>query len=68
MGLAVSLIIIAVGAILTFAVNVDEGAVDPQVVGVVLMVVGFVAFLCGPDAAMVRGQTLIVDGGFSLLA
>ena len=27
-----------------------------------------VAFLCSDDAAMIRGQTLIVDGGFSLLA
>jgi len=27
-----------------------------------------VSFLCSGDAAMVRGQTLIVDGGFSLLA
>lgn len=27
-----------------------------------------VAFLCTPAAAMIRGQTLIVDGGFSLLA
>ncbi len=26
-----------------------------------------VAFLCTPDAAMVRGQTLIVDGGFTLI-
>jgi enoyl-[acyl-carrier protein] reductase III len=30
-------------------------------------IAGAVAFLCGPDADMVRGQTLIVDGGFSLL-
>jgi enoyl-[acyl-carrier protein] reductase III len=29
---------------------------------------GAVVFLCGPDADMVRGQTLVVDGGFSLLA
>jgi enoyl-[acyl-carrier protein] reductase III len=27
-----------------------------------------VAFLCSPDAEMVRGHTLIVDGGYSLLA
>jgi enoyl-[acyl-carrier protein] reductase III len=27
-----------------------------------------VVFLCSPDADMVRGQTLIVDGGYSLLA
>jgi enoyl-[acyl-carrier protein] reductase III len=27
-----------------------------------------VAFLCSDDAAMVRGHTLVVDGGFSLLA
>ena len=29
---------------------------------------GAVAFLCSADAEMVRGQTLVVDGGFSLLA
>ena len=28
---------------------------------------GAVAYLCSPDAEMVRGQTLIVDGGYSLL-
>jgi len=27
-----------------------------------------VCFLCSPEAEMVRGQTLVVDGGFSLLA
>src|SRR4029079_12284961 len=27
-----------------------------------------VCFLCSPAAEMVRGQTLVVDGGFSLLA
>ena len=31
-------------------------------------VAGCVAFLCSPDAEMVRGHVLIVDGGFSLLA
>jgi enoyl-[acyl-carrier protein] reductase III len=31
-------------------------------------IAGAVVFLCSPDAQMVRGHTLIVDGGFSLLA
>jgi enoyl-[acyl-carrier protein] reductase III len=36
--------------------------VEPQDVAAV------VAFLCSDDAQMVRGHTLVVDGGFSLLA
>jgi enoyl-[acyl-carrier protein] reductase III len=31
-------------------------------------VAGAVAYLASPDAEMVRGHTLVVDGGFSLLA
>jgi enoyl-[acyl-carrier protein] reductase III len=31
-------------------------------------IAGAVAFLCSPDAQMVRGHTLIIDGGYSLLA
>jgi enoyl-[acyl-carrier protein] reductase III len=31
-------------------------------------IAGAVAFLCSRDAEMIRGQTLIVDGGYSLLA
>ena len=30
-------------------------------------VAGAVAFLCSPDAEMVRGHTLVLDGGFSLV-
>ena len=30
-------------------------------------IAGAVAFLCSPDASMIRGQTLVVDGGFSLV-
>jgi enoyl-[acyl-carrier protein] reductase III len=30
-------------------------------------VAGVVAFLCSPEAAMIRGQTIVVDGGFTLL-
>jgi enoyl-[acyl-carrier protein] reductase III len=31
-------------------------------------IAGTVAFLCGPDAEMIRGQIIVVDGGFSLPA
>jgi enoyl-[acyl-carrier protein] reductase III len=30
-------------------------------------IAGAVAFLCSPDASMIRGHTLVVDGGFSLV-
>jgi enoyl-[acyl-carrier protein] reductase III len=30
-------------------------------------VAGVVAFLCSPAAAMIRGQIIVVDGGFTLL-
>jgi enoyl-[acyl-carrier protein] reductase III len=31
-------------------------------------IAGAVTFLCSPEAEMIRGQTLVVDGGFSLRA
>jgi enoyl-[acyl-carrier protein] reductase III len=31
-------------------------------------IAGVVSFLCSDDAAMIRGQTIVVDGGFSLPA
>jgi Zn-dependent protease with chaperone function len=45
MGIVISLILIAFGAILTWAVNSNGGSVDPQVVGVILMVIGIIVFL-----------------------
>jgi hypothetical protein len=45
MGIIISLILIAFGAILTWAVQTDGGTVDPQVVGVILIVLGIVVFL-----------------------
>ena len=45
MGIGVSLILIAVGAILTWAVNADVEGVDITVVGVILMVVGAIGFI-----------------------
>jgi Domain of unknown function (DUF6458) len=45
MGLGVSLILVAVGAILTWAVNAEVSGLDIQVIGVILMVVGIAGFL-----------------------
>jgi hypothetical protein len=45
MGLVVSLILIAVGAILAFAVTDQPEGIDLDVVGWILMAVGFVGFL-----------------------
>jgi polyferredoxin len=45
MGIVISLILIAFGAILTWAVNASSSSIDVNVVGVVLMVVGIVVFL-----------------------
>ena len=45
MGLGVGLFLIAIGAILTWAVTKDVNGVDIQVVGVILMIVGAVGIL-----------------------
>ena len=45
MGISVSLILIAVGAILTWAVHSTSSAVDVNTVGVILMIVGLAGFL-----------------------
>jgi hypothetical protein len=44
MGIVISLILITFGAILAWAVDADGGTVDPQVVGVILIVIGIVVF------------------------
>lgn len=53
MGIGVSIFLIAVGAILAFALNVDVSGVDLSVVGYILMIVGLIglimtAFIWGP--------------------
>jgi hypothetical protein len=71
MGLVVSLILIAVGAILIWGVNAESTDFNVDAVGVILMIVGFVAFLLslmmwrsvwGPGAFMSR-RTYVDDAG-----
>jgi hypothetical protein len=45
MGLGVSLILIAVGAILTWAVDVHANGLNVHAIGVILMIVGLVGFV-----------------------
>ena len=45
MGIGVSIFLIAVGAILTWAVTLETRGVDLNVVGVILMIVGIVGLL-----------------------
>jgi hypothetical protein len=45
MGIGVSLILIAVGAILTWAVNASVSGVDINTVGVILMIVGAIGLV-----------------------
>jgi len=70
MGLVVSLILIAVGAILVWGVNAESTDFNVDAVGVILMIVGFISFLLsmmmwrsfwGPGAFMSRRSTY-VDG------
>jgi hypothetical protein len=42
MGIGVGLVLIAIGAVLTFAVNATVGSVDINTIGVILMIVGAV--------------------------
>jgi hypothetical protein len=44
-GIGVSLILIAVGAILTWAVSAEVSGIDIQVVGVILLIVGAIGAL-----------------------
>lgn len=53
MGIGASLFLIAVGAILTFALNLHVGGVDIDVVGWILMVVGALGLII----------TMIIWGG-----
>lgn len=71
MGLGVSLFLIAIGAILTWAVTADVQGVDVNVVGVILMVVGLVGLLTsllfwsswGGPGYFGRRRTTYVDEG-----
>lgn len=69
MGIGVSLILIAVGAILTWAVTADVSGLDINTVGVILMVVGIAGALIslafwsswGGFGSVTRDTTVVTD-------
>jgi hypothetical protein len=72
MGIGVSLILIAVGAILTWAVNATVSGLDINTVGVILMIVGAIGLILslmfwsswgGVGAGATRRTTTTVDDG-----
>ena len=70
MGLGVSIFLIAVGAILTWAVNAEVSGLDLNVVGVILLIVGILGLLLsmifwssrGGFANSRRRTTYVEDG------
>jgi len=63
MGIGVSIFLIAVGAILAFAVEYDLNGLDIAVVGFILMIVGLIglimtAFIFGPRRSAGRGEVV----------
>jgi Domain of unknown function (DUF6458) len=73
MGISLSIFLIAVGAILAWAVEVEVSGIDLQVAGVIMLVVGIVGFVAslifwsswggfgGRDAAAGGQNTTVVD-------
>ena len=71
MGIGVSIFLIALGAILAFAVNVSSGGIDLNTIGVILMVVGVVGLavtmliMNGGGGGWYGGRrTTVVDDGY----
>jgi hypothetical protein len=71
MGIGVSLILIAVGAILTWAVDVTASGVNVHAIGVILLIVGLVGGIlsmifwsswAGPGYFTRRRATVVDDG------
>jgi len=66
MGIGVSIFLIAVGAVLAFAVNFDVSGLDINIIGYILMAVGLIglimtAFIFGPRNRAGRGGGDVVE-------
>jgi hypothetical protein len=57
MTMGTGLLLVAVGAILRFAVNDEIESIDLETVGLILMIVGVIAFVVGAIYAFGRRRT-----------
>ena len=76
MGVATSIVIFAIGAILDFATNVHSSSFNIQTIGVILMIVGAVGFVVslffwgswggfGGGGGGYRRRTVVQDPGYT---
>jgi hypothetical protein len=68
MGIGVSIFLLAVGAILTFAVEADVGGVNIDTVGIILMIVGglgllFTLLIWGPRERTASRERVVREDG-----
>jgi hypothetical protein len=64
MGIGVSLFLIAVGAILAFAVNAVTNVANIQMIGIILMCVGGLGLLLDLVIFAPRRRTAVVDNSY----
>jgi hypothetical protein len=64
MGIGVSLFLIAVGAILAFAVNAVTNVANIQMIGIILMVVGGLGLLLDLIIFAPRRRATVVDSAY----
>ena len=68
MGIGVGIFLIALGAILTFAIDFQTSGIDLDVVGVILMIVGLIGIfasfvLFGDNGYYGRSRRVVYDDG-----
>ena len=63
MGVGISIFLIAVGAVLTFAINATLNGVNIETVGVILMIVGAIGLIVDLAIFMPRRRHVVVQDG-----
>lgn len=65
MGIGISVFLIAVGAVLTFALDVSVSGVDLDMVGVIMMVAGVLGLVVDLVIFAPRRRHVADDGGYA---